>query len=364
MKRTLLTVAAALIACGPAMAVITVNFSQLPADGIVVEHRIPIEAMAKSRAERRAATMTDTLKVSEGKIILASPTEPSRCTITLADQANVDFFAAPYEDIVIDVRSIEPLDYTMKGTELVEGMQLMSDRTRPIEQKLESLRSQENVDQAESQALIKAYYDVFADYIAANPNSSATPYAALNLEDEALIAAVDSLTEQARKSIIMPYVAARYDYTVKQQEIVKRQAEMQSGNVDAPAFTLKNLDGKDVSLTDFKGKWVILDFWGTWCPWCIKGFPALKDAYSKYAGKLEIVGVDCGDTEDAWRKGVKKYSLPWVQVYNPQDSGVAEKYLVTGFPTKVIVNPQGKIANITVGEDPDFFNVLARLIGE
>ena len=364
MKRTLLTAMTALIAAGSAMADITVNFSQIPADGMVVEHRIPIEATVKSRAERRIATTTDTIKVTNGKISLPAPTEPSRYTLSLADQVNVDFFAAPNENITIDVKSIQPLDYTMKGTELVEGMQLLSDRTKPIEEKIEALRSQENVDQDVVKSLIKSYYDVFADYIAANPNSVATPFAAMNLEDEDMIAAIDNLTEQARKSIIMPYVAARYDYTIKQQEIEKHQAELQSGNVDAPAFTLKNLDGKDVSLADFKGKWVILDFWGTWCPWCIKGFPALKDAYAKYAGKLEIIGVDCGDSEDAWRNGVKKYSLPWVQVYNPQNSGVAENYFVTGFPTKVIVNPQGKIANITVGEDPEFFNVLANLIGK
>ncbi len=44
---------------------------------------------------------------------------------------------------------------------------------------------------------------------------------------------------------------------------------------EAPAFTLMDINGKPLSLSDLKGKWVVLDFWGSWCPWCIKGFLAL-----------------------------------------------------------------------------------------
>lgn len=364
MKRILLTVPVALLAAGPAMADITVNLSQISEGGTIVEHRIPIDAMTKPRAERRAATVTDTLKITDGKITLPSPVEPSRYTLTIAEDANVDLFVAPSENIEINIKSISPLDYTIKGSELVEGMRKMDKSSQQIEEQVSALRKQADIDQAAVNALITSYYDVFRNFIAANPDNAATPYAAINLEGAELINAVDNLTETARKSIIMPYVAAMADYTRQQEEVEKHQAELQSGKVDAPAFTLKNLDGKDTSLADFKGKWVILDFWGTWCPWCIKGFPALKEAYSKYEGKLEIIGVDCGDSDEAWRAGVKKYSLPWVQLYNPQDSGITEKYFVTGFPTKVIVNPEGKIVNITVGENPEFFNILAKLIGE
>lgn len=139
---------------------------------------------------------------------------------------------------------------------------------------------------------------------------------------------------------------------------------LQSGTVDAPGFTLKDLEGKDVSLSDFKGKWVILDFWGSWCPWCIKGFPELKEAYEKYAGQLEIIGIDCRESKEDWKAGVEKYQLPWINVYNPEGSELTNEYAVPGFPTKVIVNPEGKISNITVGHDPAFFEVLAKLLGK
>ncbi len=61
---------------------------------------------------------------------------------------------------------------------------------------------------------------------------------------------------------------------------------------------------------------------------------------------------------------MEKYKLPWVNVYNPEGTTILSDYAVQGFPTKIIVNPEGKIANITVGENPAFFDTLAKLINE
>lgn len=135
-----------------------------------------------------------------------------------------------------------------------------------------------------------------------------------------------------------------------------------SDRVAAPDFTLNDIDGKPLSLSDLKGKWVILDFWGSWCPWCIKGFPALKDAYKEYDGKVEIVGIDCGDSKEVWKASVEKYDLPWLQVYNPRSSDLTDRYGIQGFPTKFIIDPDGNVANVTVGENPDFFNILRSLV--
>lgn len=129
----------------------------------------------------------------------------------------------------------------------------------------------------------------------------------------------------------------------------------------ATDFTLKDLDGKDVSLSQFKGKWVVLDFWGTWCKWCIAGIPEMKKAYEAYHPLgLEIIGIDCGEPEAAWKEGVERFQLPWVNVYNPDSrgSGLLEAYGIQGFPTKVIINPQGEIYETIIGEDPVFYEIL------
>lgn len=130
----------------------------------------------------------------------------------------------------------------------------------------------------------------------------------------------------------------------------------------APDFTLNDINGKPLSLSDLKGKWVVLDFWGSWCPWCIKGFPALKEAYKQYDGKVEVLGIDCRDSEEVWKEAVKKYELPWLQVYNPNGSDLTSKYGIKGYPTKFIIDPEGRIANTTIGEDPAFFEVLSTLV--
>ena len=132
--------------------------------------------------------------------------------------------------------------------------------------------------------------------------------------------------------------------------------------VAAPNFTLNDINGKPLSLSDLKGKWVVLDFWGSWCPWCIKGFPALKEAYKEYDGKIEVLGVDCGDTEETWKASVAKHELPWLQVYNPKGTDLTAQYGIQGFPTKFIIDPEGKVANVTVGEAPAFFEVLKSLV--
>ena len=157
---------------------------------------------------------------------------------------------------------------------------------------------------------------------------------------------------------------AQTDKEKKIQEMEQKLEALQTGDVEAPNFTLKDLEGKDVSLTDFRGKWVILDFWGSWCPWCIKGFPELKEAYEKYSGTLEIIGIDCRESEAAWKEGVAKYELPWVNVYNPEGSTLTAEYAVPGFPTKAIIDPEGKIRNITVGHDPEFYVALTELMGK
>ena len=141
------------------------------------------------------------------------------------------------------------------------------------------------------------------------------------------------------------------------QETVAVEAD----GIEAPDFTLNDLNGKPLTLSSLRGKYVILDFWGSWCGWCIKGIPQMKEYYQKYAGKFEILGIDCNDTDQKWRDAVKKYELPWLHVYNPKTSSVLKDYGIQGFPTKIIVGPDGKIVKTIVGEDPAFYTLLDEL---
>lgn len=130
----------------------------------------------------------------------------------------------------------------------------------------------------------------------------------------------------------------------------------------APDFTLNDLNGQPLKLSSLRGRYVVIDFWGSWCGWCIKGIPKMKEYYAKYKDKMEILGVDCNDSEEKWKAAVSQYQLPWLHVYCTRKSTVLADYAVRGFPTKVIVDPEGKIVRTVIGEDPAFYELLDELL--
>ena len=138
------------------------------------------------------------------------------------------------------------------------------------------------------------------------------------------------------------------------------EAKIKEG-LPAPDFTLNDLNGQPLALSSLRGKYVVLDFWGSWCGWCIKGIPDMKKYYEKYKGKLEILGIDCRDTEEKWKAAVEKHELPWLHVRNAGDPDVSILYAIQGYPTKIVVDPEGKIAKVVVGEDPAFYEYLDEL---
>ena len=139
--------------------------------------------------------------------------------------------------------------------------------------------------------------------------------------------------------------------------------EMAEDTEMAPDFELPNLQGATTKLSSLRGKYVVIDFWGSWCIWCIRGIPQMKTYYTKYKDKMEILGVDCRDTEDKWRAAVEEHQLPWLQVRCDDDNlrKLGSKYGIQGFPTKVVVDPEGKLIKTVVGEDPEFYKYLDEL---
>ncbi|MDE6279900.1 MAG: TlpA family protein disulfide reductase [Paramuribaculum sp.] len=136
----------------------------------------------------------------------------------------------------------------------------------------------------------------------------------------------------------------------------------------APAFTLMDENGKPVSLSDFKGKWVMLDFWGTWCGWCVKGIPQMKEEYAKAGDNVVYVSIACNDPKDKWLEAIKKYEMNWVNLYSDNDTPAAEKvqtlYAIEGFPTKFLIDPEGNFAHICVGEQPSFYDDINAIINK
>ena len=127
----------------------------------------------------------------------------------------------------------------------------------------------------------------------------------------------------------------------------------------APDFELPALQGNTLKLSSLRGKYVVLDFWGSWCI-------CMKQAYAKHKDNMEILGIDCRDTEEKWKAAVEKYELPWLQV-RCSDAAlqtIGQQYHLEGFPTKVVIDPEGKLVKVVVGEDPQFYTFLDELFAK
>jgi len=117
----------------------------------------------------------------------------------------------------------------------------------------------------------------------------------------------------------------------------------------APDFTLKTLDGKEITLSQLKGKVVLLDFWATWCGPCKESIPHLIQLYKDYRQNgFELVGmnVDRGDGE-AVRRFVTSMDIPYPVVTAPED--VVRSYRVTGIPATFLIDREGKIRERMAG---------------
>jgi peroxiredoxin len=118
------------------------------------------------------------------------------------------------------------------------------------------------------------------------------------------------------------------------------------GDTNAKELTLDDADGKPVSLSSLRGKYVLLDFWASWCGPCREENPNLLKAYDTYKGKnFTILSVSMDKSKDAWLQAVSQDHLPWTQVSDRKafDSPVAQAYKVSALPTNFLIDPAGKI---------------------
>lgn len=118
----------------------------------------------------------------------------------------------------------------------------------------------------------------------------------------------------------------------------------------APAISMTDKDGKIVKLSDFKGKYVLIDFWASWCGPCRKENPNVVAAYKKYHDKgFEVLGISLDSKKDAWLKAIEADGLSWTHVSELKgwQNTAATEYGVKAVPASFLIDPNGKV----VGKD-------------
>lgn len=131
----------------------------------------------------------------------------------------------------------------------------------------------------------------------------------------------------------------------------------------APSFSFKDMNGHPYQLSDFKGKYVLLDFWASWCPPCMKSIPFIKELRAKYpADKLVIIGLNYDQEVAKFRNAVKVNDMNWIHCFD-KDKDVGRLFGQDLLPTFIFIDKEGEILyrRSGIGDEAEMAKVMARV---
>ncbi len=262
--------------------------------------------------------------------------------------------------IVVDNSSIEITadsgrvaeSYTIKGSRDSELIQQLNTIMKGMQDKATSLNTQFQVAaeagneaemrrlQEEFMSMQKSSQQQMKTFIRANPNSVVAVYSAgniLNLDEE--FAFVDSMAEAFKSNL------PDSKYTKSLEAKLSKMRSTAVGSV-APDIKLASPSGNEIALSSLRGKYVLIDFWASWCGPCRQENPNVVRMYNQYKDKgFEIFGVSLDQDRAKWLKAIEADKLTWPHVSDLKgwESSAASLYGVTAIPQTVLLDKEGKI---------------------
>lgn len=185
--------------------------------------------------------------------------------------------------------------------------------------------------------------DARTRYIAehyADRNSIISVLSSLRKENDAELIENIIKTLEAKNPNYQPLL----DYKKETAEAIAQKERLDIGK-EAPIFEFPTKDGDMVSLKDFRGKYLIVDFWASWCGPCRNEIPHLKEIYQEYKDKgVEILSVSIDKSKNAWKKAMNEEKMSWPQIQAPgAGKDIMKEYQFSGIPYIILLDKEGRI---------------------
>lgn len=213
--------------------------------------------------------------------------------------------------------------------------------------------------------LFAAQLNYIRPYIAKNPSSVAGTYM---LSNHLMFNSNLPLNELEQMMAQFTGSAKQSSYFINLQKEVDERKAILPGNY-AEDFTLMKPDSSKMTLSSTRGKYVMIDFWASWCVPCREAIPHWKEVYAKYKNRgFEIVGVTNDSKWDAWKKAMAEENMPWIQLADEfpiknMPARVISKYKHGTIPLYVLLDKEGKIL-VKTGDKKEIDNKLKELLGD
>lgn len=327
---------------------------EIPADGPIEEIVVAHHPLADFATGSKSFSY-DTIARGDGFRIYES------------DETMCYYLNPPYQDYNscrIVVAAEEDVTATIDNKRLSESTVTGSqfwDAAKEMSAGLQSYLENSTEDQT------MAIYRFRFNYAMAHRDEPISIYALYQTPAAMASLAIDSISPAVRDGVLAPM----YQRIVSQVTEYRRQEAARKGSVagkPAHDFALENTEGKTISLSSLRGQWVLLDFWGTWCGWCIKGFPAMLEFSRRHGNLCTIVTLDCKDPKELWAEYVGNHDMPWINLWvdtaDHTDANPMNSYGIEAMPTKILIDPEGTIRLTVQGHTEDFFEQVLRIIAK
>lgn len=306
----------------------------------------------------------DTAEIKGGKFqVKALAPEEGLFRLRLEKDKAVFIFINDKKDLVLNADfkslSIKTIDVHSPANDLLKQFIVTADGQQEwLYNKAQEIKAFEktpetdsvyNVMRKEHEAKSIAYEKFLVNFIDTCKDPVVTIFALYtgNVEQSKLDKSIGGLTKRFPGNAAVAAVVSQYNQS-KEQATQREQVQADVPKVGdtAPEITMPDTDGNMFSLSSLRGKYVLVDFWASWCGPCRGENPNVVNAYNKYKDKnFTILGVSLDKDKAAWLEAIKKDGLVWKQISDLKhwQSAAQKLYQLDGIPYNVLLDPQGKI---------------------